>query len=618
MLNHEASKMFPKDKLAELSATPFFTALSPSTINQLLIELKLIRVPGGEILFRIGEVGDAMYVVLSGRLRVMIEHSDGTAETIRELSRGDAVGELALLTGEPRSATVQAIRDTELAMLSHAAFERTIRSDPKLIRQIAVQLADRQRQGNDPTLSRRNVRTIAVLPFGESAMQRDFAAALANAMRFSGSTLHLTKHHPQSAGGLDVLFVSHDEDDGRVSARLNALETSYRFVLYEAEQEKSSWTRLCIRQADLILVVAAANSDPSISRLETLQGYFDQSRIATRVELVLLHEHDFNPDAGTSRWLASLHVAAHHHIVSTEPGDMTRLVRLLTGTAIGLVLSGGGARGFAHIGVIRALHECGIPIDAIGGTSMGAVIAAQCSLGWDWQTMARVNREEWPRCEPQKNYTLPLVALNSGRRMDQMLRRMFGAAEIENLHTKFFCLSTNLTRANAMVHRTGLLWKAVRASVSIPGIGPPAIENGEIFVDGGLVNNLPVDVMKTVCPGIVLAVDVTEQLEFNSKLTESYTVSGWKLLGQRLNPFANPPDIPSMLNILYRTTTVGSIGLLETARSEADYCLSPPVQEFGVFDWRSIDRIIDIGYRYALCKLEDSGAAVRLGRAKPE
>ena len=610
--------MFPQDKLAELSTTPFFAALSPSTIDQLLIELELTRVLGGEILFRIGACGDAMYVILSGRLRVTIERRDGTVETVRELSRGETVGEIALLTGEPRSATVQAIRDTELAMLSRAAFERAIRSDPRLLSQIAIQLADRQRQGNDPTLSRRNTRTIAVLPLDENVVLGKFAAALSDTMKLAGATLHLTKSNLELVCSLGFPCVLLAEDNGGVSARLNALETNHRFVLYEAELENSPWKRLCLRQADLILVVATANSPPSTAHLDMLQRYLDQSRIAARIELVLLHEQGFNPDAGTSMWLASLRVAAYHHIVSMEPGDMTKLVRLLTGTAVGLVLSGGGARGFAHIGVIRALSERNVPIDYIGGTSMGAVIAAQYALGWDWQTMARVNREEWPRCEPQKNYTLPLVALNSARRMDQMLRRMFGTADIQNLRTNFFCVSTNLTTADAKIHDDGTLWKAVRASVSIPGIGPPAIENGEIFVDGGLVNNLPVDIMKKFCPGFVFAVDVSEQLEFNSKLKESYTVSGWKLLGQRMNPFSNPPDIPNMLNILYRTTTVGSIRFLEAAKSAADLCLDPPVRGFGVFDWRSIDTVIDIGYRYALRKLDDSSTDVRPGRVEPK
>jgi len=274
------------------------------------------------------------------------------------------------------------------------------------------------------------------------------------------------------------------------------------------------------------------------------------------------------------------------------------------------VFSGGGARGFAHIGVIRALHERRIPIDYIGGTSMGAVIAAQHALGWDWQTMARVNREEWPRCEPQKNYTLPLVALNSARRMDQMLRRMFGDVDIQNLRGKFFCLSTNLTTAAAKVHREGTLWKAVRASVSIPGIGPPAIENGEILVDGGLVDNLPVETMKKFCQGKVYAVDVSEQVEFMSKLSESYTVSGWKLLWQQLNPFCEKPDIPNILNTLYRTTTVGGIRAIESAKSQADLCFEPPVGQFGVFEWKSVEKIIDVGYRYAIKKLDEKSATL--------
>jgi predicted acylesterase/phospholipase RssA len=295
----------------------------------------------------------------------------------------------------------------------------------------------------------------------------------------------------------------------------------------------------------------------------------------------------------------------------TAQADFEKLARLLTGSSVSLVLSGGGARAFAHIGVIRALSESGIPIDAIGGTSMGAVIAAQYALGWDWQTMVRVNRETWPRCKPERNYTLPLVALNSGKRMDQMLKSTFGDAQIENLRTKFFCVSTNLTRAEAKIHYAGILWKAVRASVSIPGIGPPAIENGEILIDGGLMNNLPVAIMKKFCQGPVLAVDVSEQLEFKSELVESYTVSGWKLFWQRLNPFSERPDIPSILEILYRTTTVDGIGIIETAKTEADICINPSVARFGVFDWRSVDAIIEAGYRDAQRQLDQCDPANR-------
>jgi NTE family protein len=595
--------MIPNDRLADLSASRFFAALNPATLNELQLELELVHLPGGEILFRAGDAGDSMYVVLSGRLRVSVERNDGSEEIIREIGRGESVGELALLTGEARSATIRAIRDSELAMLSRPAFERTIKSDPTLIRQLAVQLATRQRQGADGETAPSNVRTIAVLPLDRSQEAAAFAGLLEQALARLGPTLRVDQETINRVGGVN-LANSTEANAHELTARLDALEIDQRAVVYQAAAEITPWTKRCVRQADLILAVGRAEAIPPNAALEQLQNYFASCAITARIELVLLHPREFDAGLPMAPWLAPLRAAAHHHLVPFIAEDVARLARLITGNAIGLVLSGGGARGFAHIGVIRALHERGVAIDYIGGTSMGAVIAAQHALGWDWQTMARVNREEWPRCEPQKNYTLPLVALNSARRMDQMLRRMFGAVDIENLRGKFFCVSTNLTTAAAKIHRQGTLWKAVRASVSIPGIGPPAIENGEILVDGGLVDNLPVETMKKLCQGKVYAVDVSEQVEFSSKLSESYTVSGWKLLWQQLNPFVEKPDIPNILNTLYRTTTVGGIRASENAKAQADLCFEPPVSEFGVFEWKSVDKIIEVGYRYALKKLD--------------
>jgi predicted acylesterase/phospholipase RssA/CRP-like cAMP-binding protein len=598
--------MIPNDRLADLSASHFFAALNPATLNELQFELELVHLPGGEILFRAGAAGDSMYVVLSGRLRVSVERSDGSEEVIREIGRGESVGELALLTGEARSATIRAIRDSELAMLSRGAFERAIKSDPTLIRQLAVQLAARQRQGADAATAPSNVRTIAVLPLDPSQNAAAFAGLLEQALARLGPTLRVDQETINRMGGLD--FANSTEAGAHeLTGRLDALEIGQRAVVYQAAAELTPWTKRCVRQADLILLVGRAEAIPPNPALEQLQNYFASCAITARIELVLLHAREFDAGLPMAPWLA-LRAAAHHHVVPFIADDAARLARLVTGNGIGLVLSGGGARGFAHIGVIRALHERGIAIDYIGGTSMGAVIAAQHALGWDWQTMERVNREEWPRCEPQKNYTLPLVALNSARRMDQMLGRMFGAVEIENLRGKFFCVSTNLTTAAAKIHRQGTLWKAVRASVSIPGIGPPAIENGEILVDGGLVDNLPVETMKKLCQGKVYAVDVSEQIEFRSKLSESYTVSGWKLLWQQLNPFVEKPDIPNILNTLYRTTTVGGVRANESAKAQADLCFEPPVSEFGVFEWKSVEKIIEVGYRYALKKLDEEAS----------
>lgn len=570
--------------------------------------------PGGAILFRAGDAADSMYVVLSGRLRIFTPRPNGTQEAIREIGRGETIGELALLTGNPRSATAQAIRDTELARFSRAAFESALAEHPQLASQLLVQIADRQSQGSDRSLSKRNIKTLALLPLDGQATTGPFVERLTAALNKVGSTLHLSNRPEVSA---EPAGMARSAGNGTLTGRLSELEDQHRFVVYEAEVELSPWTEQCLRQADLILLVGAAGAAPDPSRRAALIDYFSRRQAGAALELALLHHRGFNPSVRTDRWLVLLPFEAHYHIVPTAQADMDKLVRLLTGSAIGLVLSGGGSRGFAHIGILRALEEYGIPVDYIGGTSMGAVIAAQHASGWDWREMKRVNGEQWPRCEPQRNFTLPLVALNSGKRMDRMLEKMFGPIEIQDLREKFFCVSTNLTRADQTVHRSGLLWKAVRASISIPGIGPPAIERGEILVDGGLMNNLPVDVMRRFCQGAVVAVDVSEQVEFKSQLEESYSVSGWNLLWRRLNPLAAKPDLPNIFNILYRATTVGSLRTIEAVKSEADLYLNPPVSQFGIFDWRRVDEIIDAGYRHALTLLEKRGSLLFRGARWP-
>ena len=607
--------MFPQDQLAEILAAPFFAALSPQTLEVLLPELQPTRLPGGEVLFHAGAAGDAMFVVLSGRLRVSVPHSNG-AEAIREIARGESVGELALLTGEARSATIRAIRDTYLARLSRQGFEQAIQADPTLLHQITVQLASRHRQSSTGEL-RSNIRTVTVLPIGGNTANQEFCLRLAKELTNFGSSVNINRTVLKQEFGFDFSTANTEpENESQLATWLDGLETEYRAIVYEADSDLNPWTRRCIRQADLILVVAMAGSVSPEPSLQLIQDYFSSCAITARVELVLLCEDKFRHEIPTAHWLKILSAAMQHHILADDRADFAKLARLITGNGIGLVLSGGGARGFAHIGIIRALHERGIPIDYIGGTSMGAVIAAQHASGWDWPTMARVNQIEWPRCEPQKNYTFPLVALNSARRMDQLLEKMFGDVAIENLRTKFFCVSTNLTTAHAKIHRAGRLWKAVRASMSIPGIGPPAIDQGEILVDGGLVDNLPVDTMRSLCQGWVLAVDVSEQIEFRSKLAESYTVSGWKLLWQQINPWSEKPDLPNILNTLYRTIAVGGLRAIESAKSHADLCFDPPVKQFGVFDWRSVEKIIEVGYRHALEKLANDQTIFGAGRGK--
>jgi len=319
--------------------------------------------------------------------------------------------------------------------------------------------------------------------------------------------------------------------------------------------------------------------------------------------LILLHENGDRLPHGTNRWLSRRKIKLHHHIRMNSDDDFRRLARFAAGRTIGLVLGGGGARGFAHVGVIRALTEAGVPIDVVGGTSIGAVIAAQPAMGWDYQTMLNKNRECFVKAKPLSDYTIPVTSIVSGKKLDECLQNGFQDLRIEDLWLNYFSLSSDLTSARANVHRRGRLWQAVRASLSIPGIVPPIIEGEKLLVDGGILNNLPGDVMKELFGGLVIAVDVSR----NTSLSVDYgeIPSPSRILWSRLWPFTPSLEAPGTLDILVSSTLLSSINKRdEVKRSLADLYLQPPVSAFKILDFTPIDKIVEIGYRYAQMRIE--------------
>ena len=187
------------------------------------------------------------------------------------------------------------------------------------------------------------------------------------------------------------------------------------------------------------------------------------------------------------------------------PSDFDRLARLITGHAVGVVMAGGGARAFTHIGVVKALRASGVPIDQVGGTSMGAIVAAAVAARWTDEELAERFRRSFVTANPLSDYTLPFVSLFGGRRVTTLLRTAFGDKDIEDLVLPFYCVTANLTTANADTHTTGKLWRWLRASVSLPGVLPPFNDAGQVHVDGGVIDNLPVRVMRRQGRGLTIA-----------------------------------------------------------------------------------------------------------------
>ena len=586
---------------ARLAGTELFGALDGQGLHEVASELEWVQISGGEPLFHQGDVGDGLYIVMSGRLRVIIERGGGIEEAVAEMGRGEMVGEMAVLTDERRSATVCAVRDTELVKFSAQACHRVAEKHPRVLfhiaRVVALRLEAMNRAQRRPTC----LTNIALVPIGPEVALPDFAASLAAAMAELGATLHLDSRR------FDTLWreqgiaqtPANEPLSHKIAHWLNDQENEYRFVLYETDARPSHWTRRCIRQADRILLVGNGESSPTISPLETELLLRSDRRSTARMELVLVQPDEVTLGADTRKWLEVRQVSRHYHVRRSSAGDFQRLARLLTGQAFGLALGGGGVRGFAHIGAIRAIKEAAIPIDFIGGTSMGSLVAAQYALGWDEDRMLELNRRMFRETWPLNDYTVPVIACLAGQKFDKTLKSIYDVTQVEDLLLNFFCISTNLTTAALVIHQDGMLWKRVRASCSLPGILPPEFDQGDMLVDGAVLNNVPGDVMKRLCGGSAVAVDVSPQEDtvFRARYAERPMTR--KILWGQVNPFAQKISMPTLFDIVSRAAMLSSISSTSRLRDRVDLYLHIPLEQFGMSESRSFDEIVDIGYQAA-------------------
>jgi predicted acylesterase/phospholipase RssA/CRP-like cAMP-binding protein len=567
-----------------LEASSLFHGVSYEDLWAIAQEMEPIRVMAGSTVMRQGEAGDSLFVVAAGRLRALRHEANGENRAVGEIGRGETVGEMAVLTGEPRSATVVAVRDTDLLALSKPSFDRLAEKTPRTALLIAGLVARRLQEAHRRAAHRKAAvpATIAVIGLNGSR-KAEFARRLTAALERFGTAFHA---HSGSLPDIDA-----------ADSWINHLEASHAFVVYECDADRTPWSERCVRQADRILLLGEATGEAARSDAER----HATSHYRGQVDLVLLHERD--PPYDTARWLDSRNVASHHHARLECEADIWRIARILTGRNVGLVLSGGGARGFSQIGIIRAMRERNIPIDVIGGTSIGSVIGALCAFGRTPEEMVDLCRHAFvamKALDPYSDYTLPLVSIMSGRRLVDAIKFLFKTIQIEDLWLQYFCVSNNLTRAEVVVHDRGSLAHWVRASCSVPGIMPPTFEKGDLLVDGGILNNLPVDVMHSACEGMVAAVDVCERVELGTNAPYVEELSGWKLLFRRLIPGLSRQQIPGFMSILTRTAMLPSAYQQEVFRRNVDLYIHPPVHRFSRFAWREIDQLVDIGYRYGL------------------
>jgi predicted acylesterase/phospholipase RssA len=536
--------------LSTLACVPLLAGADTEALEALAADAYPRRVLAGEWLIREGDEADDLYVVLRGRLRV-VAGADG--RTLRVLGPGAAIGELALLTGSARSASVQAVRDSTLLQLGRGRFVELMERDSGFAAAVARELAAQLQTSGGLAAPPTRPALLALRRLDTGVPLAAVASSLAHAL--------------STYGPVEIL-----EADAAGTSAVEQAEEENAHVLLVDETGAGVWSDLCARQADRMLLVATADSPPP-------------AEASPDADLVLL-----GPSSGAAlrALLDAVQPRAHHRLATTEPSDpgAGRLARRLVGRALGVVLSGGGARGFAHIGALAELEADGIEIDRYGGCSMGSFIAAMAAAGWSPGDIRDRCDEELVRRSPFNDYTLPRVALIRSRKAGRMFDRLFGDMTVEELAKPLFTVSADLLSSRLVIHRRGSVTEAVGASMSIPGLVPPLSRSGRLLVDGGVLNNLPIDAMADSGEGPIVAVDVVRRLEVSAE---------------------DEPALPSIMETLSRATVLGSVERAERNRELALLVITPEAQDIPLRDFRALDRAVEAGRAAARAAL-DAGA----------
>jgi predicted acylesterase/phospholipase RssA/CRP-like cAMP-binding protein len=564
-----------------------------------LDELEHCVCRGGDWLFRQGDTADCLYLLARGRMQVWLHPAngqDGPARLVAEVNPGETIGEIGMLTGGERSASIRAVRNSLLLKMSSAAFDRLARQRPELTRQIAGGIAGRLRDRTAGVSHiRRTLKTIALIALGQPADAEGLANRLRDVLAAEGSTSILTPRSMSEAGAPPLPTAVHEELSPTMVDWLGAQEDGHRFVLYVADPANPVFTDIALHHADLILLVGRSGEAHGLQSWERTALSGDRAPVARRA-LVLCHEGSAMQLPGTAAWLQDRQLDFHLHVRAGVQQDLERLARVISGKALGLVLGGGAARGFAHIGVYRALYEAGMRVDWLGGASIGAVMAAGMATGLDPDEVTRRARRAFVDGRPFGDITVPIISFLRGRRMERLINEHL-PGEIEDLPVPFFCVSSNLGNGTVHVHERGSLPRALRASVSLPGIFPPAVVDGQLAVDGGILDNLPVDLMLARPVGKVIAVDLSSRKDY----TVSYdsVPSPWRVLAGRVIPLSRRYRVPSPVSLMLMAMSIGAIGSARAAGARADLLIRPPVGGFSFTDVRVFDRVVEVGYQAA-------------------
>ncbi len=427
-----------------------------------------------------------------------------------------------------------------------------------------------------------------------------------------------------------------------IASLVSQLSAHFRYVLIAAPANERSapWLSECLLRSDLTYLFLHANNEDVQHFGELMREVPPRGgKGCPPIKLIgCLAEGEPTDgfDSLVQRALGPVHLFVHNcptlaHSKEAGPqitptnsfrADVRRLAREVGGRLVGLALSSGAAKGFAHIGVIQVLEENGIEVDVIAGASMGAYVGSLWAYGKNGTELEKLAREMegrwslWSLIDP---VFPPRQGFLRGFAVKKRLMRTLGHARFAEMVRPLRVVAGNLATLERVVFSSGEVAAAVHASSAVPGICVPVTIDGETYIDGGIVDPLPVDVLREMGVTRVIAVDViptTERIRAGLKAgrdPKRHRVTGIRKFfrklfpgNQQLNYFARG----NLLEILLRSIYCAQIRVAEAASRLADVVLRPNICDDRWLDYRNPGKFIALGREVAESHLEEIKALV--------
>lgn len=595
-----------------LSKTELFANLHEEQLKETLHLMSEVSIAGDEILIREGEDDQSLYILLYGRLQVT---KSGRKFPLSVITPGGVIGEMSLLTGQKRTASVCAMRHCLLLKLDYEGYKAFEERYPVPILSLAKNSISRLSSSFHQDKAEKNVRILAVAPAGNSD-HREFVEVLEEKLGEKAPTIAIDYYgcisHFQEEFVESELITSNSY---RLYGWIKTLEQEYYYIILIADIELTPWTQWCLRESDQILYIADRQCAPTLNSIELFYNEYD-SRDQKQSDLIFIHPEETVKIYDTSIWKKERSVTSHYHIKLNDKEDLARLIRVLSEETIGIVFNGGGARGYAHVGALQALIEEKIPIDYVAGTSMGAFVS--CMYSFEGLEVLKQHLQYFGDTY-RGDLTFPFISLYKCKRLTKFFKEWFDDTEIEDLWIPFFCTSCNLSKGELDVHESGSIWKAIRKSTAIPAIFPPIYENGEIIVDGGILDNMPVDIMRERMKAAkIIAINCcSDKKKGKSLYYKSPYISGWELLMKSLlKKRITKKKYDNIVDIILTSIKLASSSYQEEMCRNADYLVELNTAKYGLLDFHLVEEIREEGYKQTKFLLQKEETLRGLGTLK--